>query len=50
MQILFVFAAVIFLTTLLITLTSVKETPLVLSENDNLPLLGKKTLKILVYN
>lgn len=32
MQILFVFAAVIFLLTLLATITSVKETPLILNE------------------
>ncbi|CAF1016480.1 unnamed protein product, partial [Brachionus calyciflorus] len=41
MQILFFFAAIIFLTTLLVTLTSVKETPFVLNEIENLPLLDK---------
>jgi hypothetical protein len=40
-QILFAFSAIAFIPALLITLTSVKETPLVLNEQENLPLLGK---------
>lgn len=45
MQILFVFASIIFLSTLFVTITSVKETPLVLDDLEHLPLLGKLILR-----
>ena len=41
LQILFVFVTIIFFLTLLVTLTSVSETPIILNKTDRLPLLGK---------